>query len=53
MLELLDLNDNNRYGLYIGLTPRKPDSRLTCEVRDRDCSSEQEWWGLTSRYLED
>jgi hypothetical protein len=51
MLELLDLNDNSRYGLYIGLT--KQDSHTTCEVRGRDCSSEPEWVDLANRYLED
>jgi hypothetical protein len=50
MLELLDLNDNNRYGLYIG----QPNSTLTtCEVRGRNCSSELEWMDLANTYLED
>lgn len=51
-LELLDLNENNRYGIYIGERgDRKPPTM--CEVRFKECKSEIEWWELASAYMED
>ena len=51
-LELLDLNENNKFGTYIGSsTSVKPPSM--CEVKDGLCHSEIEWWNMTKQYMED
>jgi hypothetical protein len=58
-LELLDLNDNNRYGIYIGSAAMEANDTSTsakvtqCEVRDKTCSSEREWVDLASEYMGD
>jgi hypothetical protein len=58
-LELYDVNENNRYGGYIGRAPKgSSDSSagqkdVICEMRGKACSSEQEWWELSNRYMED
>lgn len=48
-LELFDLNENNRYGLYIGVVSDKPPT--SCEVRNKACTSESEWLNLVSPYI--
>jgi hypothetical protein len=48
-LELFDLNENNRYGSYVGTASGK----LVCEIRGRSCSSEQEWMELVSPYIDE
>ena len=53
-LELYDVNENNRYGGYIGRAPKgSSDSSagqkdVICEMRGKACSSEQEWWELSN-----
>jgi hypothetical protein len=51
-LELMDLNENNKFGTYIGSsTSVKPPSM--CEMKDDVCHSEIEWWNMTKQYMED
>ena len=52
ILELYDLNENNRYGLYIGTT-KGEGPPTECEMRGRKCNSEEEWVNLTSPYMDD
>lgn len=51
-LELLDVNENNRYGLFIGVANSKSPP-AECEVRGQRCTSEAEWVDLTNPYMED
>jgi hypothetical protein len=48
-LRLIDLHENNEYGSYLGIKNRKP---IECEVRERPCNSETEWYRLVSPYMD-
>jgi hypothetical protein len=49
-LELLDVNENNQYGLFIGSEGHIPTS---CEILQKKCSSQDEWLNLASPYLDE
>lgn len=48
-MRLFDLNENKQYGSYFKLGSDVMD----CQVRDKQCSSEEEWRKLAKPYLED
>ena len=50
VLELFDVNENNNYGTFIGTRGTPP---TMCEVRDRECKSESEWYELVRPYMDD
>jgi hypothetical protein len=51
-LELLDLNENNRLGMYIG-TSTNSRPAASCEVDEKECETEAEWLDLIKKYMED
>jgi hypothetical protein len=50
-VELFNLNENNRYGIFIGIVGKATPSD-TCEVREDICDTEAQWWRLANIYLE-
>jgi hypothetical protein len=48
-LTLMDLNENNKFGTYVGNSK----SVKMCEMKDDICHSEIEWWNMTKQYMED
>lgn len=48
-LRLFDLNENKQYGSYF----KGGSGIMDCQVRDKQCSSEEEWRKLAKPYLED
>lgn len=51
-LELFDVNENKRYGLFIASRSDAP-KPVECDMRGNQCQSEQEWMELAKPYLED
>lgn len=48
-LRLFDLNENKQYGSYF----KGGSGIMDCQVRDKQCSSEEEWRKLAKPYLDD
>ena len=48
---LRDLNDNREYGTYVWFSTLA--APFTCEVRGKQCRSEQEWRELIKPFMED
>jgi hypothetical protein len=51
-LELLDLNENNSLGSFVG-SPKDGKPATVCEVNERLCNTETEWFDLIKRYMEE